>query len=150
MTVDLVLAVLHHLVLLALVGAFAAEMVLVRNGLSQEGVRRVARVDGLYGGLAGAILVIGFARVFFGLRGWEFYGGYWVFWAKVAAFVVMGLFSVQPTMRIRRWLGQASADAAYVVPDAEIAAVRVWLMRQGAVLLLIPVFAAMMARGVGY
>ena len=55
-----------------------------------------------------------------------------------------------PTLRFRRWLGAAKADAAYIVPDNEVGAVRTWLGREGLVLLLIPILAAMLARGIGY
>jgi putative membrane protein len=145
---DLILASLHHLLVFALFAVFAVEMALVRPGLDRAGIRRLARIDGAYGGIALAVLVVGFARAFHGLRGWEYYSHYWVFWAKVGVFLVVGLLSIVPTLRIRRWAG--STDAAGTVADAEIAAVRPWLMGQGVFLLAIPVLAAMLARGVGY
>jgi putative membrane protein len=145
---DLILASLHHLLVFALFAVFAVEMALVRPGLDRAGVRRLARIDGIYGGIALAVLVVGFARAFHGLRGWEYYSHYWVFWAKVGAFLVVGLLSIVPTLRIRRWAG--GTETAATVAHAEIAAVRPWLMGQGVFLLAIPVLAAMLARGVGY
>lgn len=150
MAIDLILAILHHLLVFVLFAIFVVEMVLVRPGLDAAGVGRLARIDGIYGGVAAAVLIVGFARVFWGLKGWEYYFGYWVFWAKVGAFVAVGLLSIRPTLVFRRWLGAARADPAHMVPAAEIAALRPWLHRQGFFLLLIPVLAAMMARGVLY
>lgn len=147
---DLVLAILHHLLVFSIFAIFAVQMALIRPGLDGATVKRLARIDGAYGGIALAVLVVGFARAVLGLKGWAYYGTYWVFWAKVGAFILVGLLSIQPTMRIQRWRRAAEANAAYAVPPGEIAAVRVWLMREGAVLLLIPILAAMMARGVGY
>ncbi|WP_421928487.1 DUF2214 family protein [Neoaquamicrobium sediminum] len=97
-----------------------------------------------------AVIIVGFARAIFGLKGWDYYSTYWVFWAKVGAFLVVGLLSVPPTLCFRRWLGAAKADAGYIVPDDEVGAVRTWLGREGLVLLLIPILAAMLARGIGY
>lgn len=150
MTADLTLAVLHHLLVFSLFAIVAIEMTLVRPGLAGDGVVRLARFDTVYGGLAGAVLLAGFARAYFGLKGWDYYALYWVFWAKIGAFALMGLFSVVPTLRFRRWLHAARGDPAYAVPGAEIAAMRPWLHGQGLAMVVILVLAATMARGVGY
>lgn len=148
--IDLVLAVLHHLLVFTIVAIFAIQMTMVRPGLSGEGIARLARFDGAYGGLAMAVIAVGFGRAIWGLRGWEYYSTYWVFWAKVGAFILVGLLSIPPTLRFQRWLRAAKADASFVVPQEEIGAVRPWLHREGLVLIFIPILAAMMARGVGY
>lgn len=150
MTTDLILAILHHLLVFSVFAIFAIQMALVRPGLGADGVRRLAGLDGAYGGVSLAVLVVGFSRAVWGLKGWEYYSGYWVFWAKVAAFVLVGLLSIQPTLRYRRWLTAAKTDPAHAVPPGEIAAVRQWLHAEAAVLLIIPVLAAMMARNVFY
>ena len=150
MTADLILAILHHLLVFSIFAIFAVEMTLIRPGLDAAGIRRLAGIDSAYGGLSLAVLAVGFARVFWGLKGWDYYSTYWVFWAKIAAFVLVGLLSLRPTLRIQRWRRTAGADPAYTVPAGEIAAVRPWLHREGFVLALIPVLAATMARGVFY
>jgi putative membrane protein len=127
----------------------AAQTVLVRPGLTGNALVRLGGLDRAYGILAGLILIVGFSRVFFGLKGWEYYIYYWVFWAKLAAFGVVGLLSIQPTMRIVEWTRKAKADAGHVVPDSEVASVRAYLRAEGAVFVLIPIFAAAMARGIG-
>ena len=147
---DLILAILHHLLVFAVFAIFAVEMALIRPGLDAAGVRRLAGLDGAYGALSLAVIVVGFARVIWGLKGWDYYSTYWVFWAKVGAFLFVGLLSIQPTLRMQRWRKAAQADPAYRVPATEIAAVRPWLQREGFILLLIPVLAAMMARNVFY
>lgn len=147
---DLILASLHHLLVFTVFAIFAVEMTTIRRGLDTSGVLRLAKMDGAYGGVSVAVLAIGFARAVYGLKGWEYYSSYWVFWAKVGAFLVVGALTIMPTIRIQRWRKAASADPAYIVPDGEIDAVRPWLRRQGAVFILIPILAAMMARGIGY
>ena len=147
---DLILAVLHHILVFSLFAVFAIEATLVRPGLGADGIVRLTRFDAAYGALAMAVIVVGFARVFLGLKGWEYYSGYWVFWVKVAAFALVGLLSIRPTLRFRRWLQAAKGDPAYAVPAAEIAAMRPWLHGQGFLLLAILVLAAAMARGVFY
>lgn len=149
MTTDLVLASLHHLLVFSLAGMLAAELFAVRRGLSGSTLQLLGRVDGAYGGIATAIILVGIARVVWGLKGWEFYVASHAFWAKMAAFVLVGLLSIKPTMRIIAWRKQAEADPAYSVPDREIDAVRAFLKAEAFVFALIPVFAAAMARGLG-
>lgn len=149
MILDLLLAVLHHMLVFALAAVLAAEFVLVRPGLAGRDLRILAQVDQAYGGLALAVVAVGVLRVFFGLRGWEFYVYNTAFWAKMAAFAAVGLLSIVPTVRILAWRrGMQRATGLFVVPDAEIAGVRRLLRWQLAFFALIPVFAAMMARGI--
>ncbi|WP_246671279.1 DUF2214 family protein [Mesorhizobium sp. 8] len=69
---DLVLAILHHLLVFSLAGIIAAEFVLVRNDMTASTVRRLARIDRHYGMVAMLVIVVGAARVTWGLKGWEF------------------------------------------------------------------------------
>ncbi|SMQ85961.1 putative membrane protein [Devosia lucknowensis] len=147
--VDLVLAIAHHLAVFTLVGLFAAEFALLRPGLSARGVSQLARVDAAYGGIAGVVIIIGILRVIFGTVGWEYYVGNHAFWGKMGAFLVMGLLAIPPTMAIRRWVKAGEGVADYLPPADEVSRNRRFLHLQAGVLLLIPIFAAMMARGYG-
>ncbi|TGV61904.1 DUF2214 family protein, partial [Mesorhizobium sp. M00.F.Ca.ET.149.01.1.1] len=74
----------------------------------------------------------------------------WVFWAKMAAFITVGLLSIVPTSRFVSWNRQASGNPSFSVPAAELASVKNYVRVEGFIFLLIPVFAAAMARGYGY
>jgi len=148
-TTDLVLAILHHLLVFSLAGIIAAEFVLLRNELSPSTLRRLARIDRHYGIVAMLVVAVGASRVYWGLKGWEFYVYNWVFWAKMAAFAGVGLLSIVPTVRFLSWHRQASADPHWQVPQAEYASVRAYVRWEAIVFLLILVFAAAMARGYG-
>lgn len=147
MLVDLVLASIHHLLLIGLVAVLVFELALVREGLAAGAIRRVSKADRVYGILAVAILAIGFSRVYFGIKGADFYLSSHIFWTKIAAFVLVGLLSIPPTLRIVRWARAARDDHAYVAPVAEIAAARRFMHMEAGVFLLIPILAAAMARG---
>jgi putative membrane protein len=146
---DLMLAILHHLLILSLAGLLSVERVLVRPGLSGASLTTLARMDAAYGATAVLILVVGFGRVFLGAKGSAFYLENPLFWAKIAAFGVVGLLSILPTIVILRWSRQAKADPAFTPSDAEIAKVRRALGWELVVFALIPIFAAAMARGYG-
>lgn len=144
---DLALAILHHLLVFSLAGIIGAEFVLVRGDLTPATLSRLARIDRYYGLIAGLVILVGIGRVFYGLKGWEFYVFNWMFWAKMAAFAAVGLLSIRPTLSFVAWNRQASADKRFEVPAAELASVRAALRAQALVFLLIPVFAASMVRG---
>lgn len=149
MDLDLIFAILHFLLIFALVGIMTMELMLLRPGLTGSRLVQLGGIDGAYGGIAGALVVVGFLRVFFGATDASFYLTNWVFWAKIAAFVVVGLISIKPTIDIIRWRRQAKNDAAFVVPDGEVRAARTFVHAETAVFILIPIFASLMARGYG-
>lgn len=148
-TTDLVLTILHHLLAFSLAGIIAAEFVLIRNELTPATLRRLMRVDRHYGMLAMLIIIIGVGRVFYGLKGWEFYVYNWVFWVKMAIFTTVGLLSIIPTIRFIAWNRQAGMDNAFRVPVQELASVRRYVWLEALLFLAIPAFAAAMARGYG-
>ncbi len=146
---DLVLAILHHLLILSLAGLLTAGFVLVRPGVTGAGLKTLGGIDASYGGTAVLILVVGFCRVFLGAKGSAFYLENPVFWAKIAAFGVVGLLSIAPTIAILKWRKQAKVDPAFAPSDAEVAKVRKVMLAELLVFALIPIFAAAMARGYG-
>jgi putative membrane protein len=146
---DLVLAILHHLLVFSLVGIIGAEFVLIRGDLPAATLKRLVGIDRHYGIVAALIIIVGIGRVIYSLKGWEFYVYNWVFWAKMAAFGIVGLLSILPTIRFLSWNRQASADPSFLVPAGELASVKTHVRAEAFVFLLIPVFAAAMARGYG-
>jgi putative membrane protein len=137
-------AFLHHLAAFALVAALAAELVLLRPNLSAQHVARIARIDAVYGAAAGVLLVAGLLRVFYFEKGAAYYFHSAPFIAKLALFIAVGLLSIYPTVTYRRW-SKASA-----VDEASLGRARRFVHLQLAGVVLILLFAAMMARGVGF
>ncbi len=146
---DLILEFAHHLAVFSLVAVIAAEFALIVPGLSGKRLQQVGALDGAYGGLATLIILVGASRVIWGDAGWEFYVMNWTFWTKMALFVAVGLISIGPTMQIMRWRRAAAADHAFAVPADGVADIRKYYLAQFALLAFIPIFAALMARGIG-
>ena len=146
---DLILAIAHHLLVFSVAGCLAAETALFRAPMRGGTLRRLGSIDRAYGILAGLVVAIGFLRVYLGAKGPDFYLGNPFFWAKIAAFLAVGVISIGPTMRLIGWQRAAKADLSFVPPLAEVKRVRRWVRIEVGVFLLIPVFAAVMARGYG-
>src|SRR5690606_5169012 len=100
---DLVLAIAHHLAVFAVFGLLLAEVALLQPGIAGDRLRRLGTIDGLYGTAAVLVIVAGVCRVIWGAAGWEYYVFNWAFWAKMAAFLLVGLLSVPPTLAVLRW-----------------------------------------------
>ncbi|MFK0688937.1 DUF2214 family protein [Mesorhizobium sp. IMUNJ 23033] len=112
-TTDLVLAIIHHLLVFSLAGIIGAEFVLIRSDLPAATLKRLAGIDRHYGIIATLIIIVGIGRVFYGLKGWEFYAYNWMFWAKMAAFATVGLLSIIPTVRFISWNRQVAPASGY-------------------------------------
>jgi putative membrane protein len=150
MLTDLLLAIAHHLLVFGLLGLLITEMVTIRPTMGAATVRYLAKLDMAFGIVAALVLIVGFSRVFFGIKGPAFYLENPVFWAKIAAFAIVGLLSIPPTMRILRWSRAASsAGDDFHPPAEEVRMVRRFMHYEGMVFFTIPVFAALMARGYG-
>lgn len=141
---DLVLAVAHHLLIFSLFGVLMAEFVLVRPGMTNAMVERIAAIDLWYGVVAGLILAVGFGRAIFAAKGWLYYSHNAFFWAKIAVFVIIALLSVPPTLAFIRWRSVADAP-----DDPQILRIRGLLWAEVSLFFLLPIFAAAMARGYG-
>ncbi len=143
----LILAGGHHLAVFALAGVLAAELVLLRPGLEPARLAQLLRLDAAYGGLALLVIIVGVIRVW--VLGPDYYLANHAFWGKMAAFIAVGLLSIQPTLAIRRWAKAARAMPGYAPPAHELAASRRFLHLEAGIFLLIPLFAAAMALGYG-
>jgi putative membrane protein len=144
-----ILAVLHHLTVFALFGIVVAELAMTQPGISAATIRRIGKFDTVYGTLAGAILVIGFVRVFFGGKGAAYYFSNPFFHAKLTFFIIAGLLSIVPTMRFIQWRRALGKDERHLPSPAAIKSVRRWLHAEIAVLALVPVAAVGLGLGLG-
>jgi putative membrane protein len=116
----------------------------VQPGMGAGAVARVASIDLWYGLLAAAIVALGFCRAIFAAKGWAFSSHNIYFWAKLACFAAIGLLSLPPTFALIRWRKLGIAPN-----ESDIRAVKRYLHLELALFVLLPAFAAAMARGYG-
>ncbi len=143
------LASVHYLTIFALVAILAIELALVRPGMDAATVKRLARIDLGFGLAAVAVILAGLARVFFGLKGPAYYLGNWIFWTKMGVFALIGLLSIQPTLRFLAWRRLINVDPNALPATNDIARVKRVIHLEAGLILLLPILAAAMARGYG-
>lgn len=149
MVLDAVLAYLHYLAMFVLFGFLTAEAVIIRRPLDAATVRLLGRIDLWYFGAAIAVLATGFLRLGLGAKGADFYLSWWPIYVKVGLVLAIGMMSVYPTLAFIRWRRELDHDAAWPLPEAEHRRMRRLVMIEVHLAALIPVFAVIMARGIG-
>ena len=143
------MAFLHHLTAFTVVACVVYEFIAYHKGLTIEEARRIQRADLMYGISAGLLLVIGLLRVYFFEKGPAFYGNNPFFWVKMNAFLVVGLLSIDPTIRYLRWNKILKENKMPEIPDRDFKRTRLLLALDVIGLAVILFSAALMARGIG-
>lgn len=146
---DALLAWLHYLAIFLVVVLITAESVLLRPSLTRESITRLVKYDRIY--LLAALLALGTGvlRFAFGAKGGLFYMVNPWFHAKLTVFVIIGLCSIKPTLTYLRWRDAAAKDAGFLPGAEAIRGARRWVLIEAHLLILLPLFAALMARGIG-
>ena len=142
-------AFLHHISAFTLFAALVVELVLIRSALTVESARRLQVADAILGASAGVLLVVGLLRVFYFEKGAYYYFHTWTFLAKFALFVIIALISIVPTIEFLRWRQAVKAGQVPVVSAEKIGSLRTIIHLELVGLVLIILFAAMMAKGIG-
>lgn len=143
------MAFLHHLFAFTLTACLIYEFIAFHRSMSIDEMRRIQRVDLAYGISAGLLLIVGILRVFFFEKGWTFYMQSPFFWVKMAVFLIVGLLSIDPTIRFIRWNKVFSQNQTPALSEVDIDRTRriLWLEIGGLAIILLS--AAFMARGIG-
>ncbi|MBI2734467.1 MAG: DUF2214 family protein [Aquabacterium sp.] len=148
MLLESLLAYAHIVAILGVVVFLTSEAALCRaEWLNAAVVRRLARVDVIYLAAAIVVLLTGLARTWWGMKGAGWYWHQPLLHLKLTLFVVISLISIKPTMSFLRWRRQLDATGA--LPDeAEVRSVRKLIMLEAHLMVLIPLAATLLARGV--
>ena len=143
-------AFLHHLAAFAVVSTLVVEFVLIRDALTPQSVRRLQRVDALFGVSAGVLLVVGLLRVAHFEKGAAYYFHNAFFIAKLSLFIVVGLVSILPTIEFISWGKAVKRGEMPSVAPERIRLLKALIHAELAGIVLILFCAAFMAKGMGY
>jgi putative membrane protein len=142
-------AFLHHVAAFGLVAALTVQVVLLRGELGADAIRRLARADIAVGVSATVLFLVGLARVFHFEKGAAYYFHNWAFIGKLSLFLLAALLSIYPTVKFISWSRALKRGQAAVVDAATLRRLRRMIHTELATIVLIVLFAAMMARGIG-
>lgn len=140
-------AFLHHLAAFTVVAAIALEFVLLRGELTTWSARRLQVADMVLGIAATVLLLVGLARVFWFEKGATYYFHNHAFLGKFSLFILVALLSIVPTVEFLSWRKAVKAGQVPVVAPGTLKRVRMIVHVELAAIVLILLFAAMMAKG---
>jgi putative membrane protein len=149
MVTTALMAFLHHILAFTLTACIVYEFIAYRKNMGIAEMRRIQRVDLAYGISAGLLIVVGLLRVFFFEKGPNFYMNNPFFWVKMNAFLVVGLLSIDPTIRYIRWNRTLQQNNLPEISETEYKRTRLLLWLEVIGIAVILLAAPMMARGIG-
>ena len=149
MWLDAILAFLHYASILMLFGFLVTEVMLFRTSFDPKIIRLLGRIDLWYFGAAIATLVTGLLRLVYGAKGPDFYLNSWPIYVKIGLYLAVALVSVPPTLTFVRWRRALDRDSNWRVLEAERLKMKRFIMFELHLAALIPLFAVIMARGLG-
>ena len=142
---EITLRYLHFLSILTIAATVLGEYLLLKPVMTRKEIGRLSKIDVFYGLAAIVLLGAGLTLWFGGISKPTFYySKNWIFHLKVGLFALVGILSIYPTVF---FIKQRKGDAAETIA---ISSKLIWMIRLELILLLIiPLLATLMARGIG-
>jgi putative membrane protein len=146
MTTEILLRYIHFISIFTIVGTLASEHLLLKPQLTRGEIGRLARIDAIYGIAALTLLAAGLTMWLGGVtKPAVYYSKNWIFHLKITCFALIGILSIYPTMFFTK---NRKGDSLELVSVPEAV---VWMLRfELTLLVIIPLLAGLMSRGVGY
>jgi putative membrane protein len=144
MTAEILTRYFHFITIFTLVASVVAEHLLLKPRMTRAEINRMARIDTVYG--VSAILVVAAGlTLWFGVgKPAAFYNTNPILHTKVGLAVLMGIFSIWPTVFFMK-NRKGDPTEAVEVPSIVKLMIRLELL----LILIIPLLASLMAKGVG-
>lgn len=146
---EAVAAYLHYLSIFVLFALLTFEHGLFKLPLDLQRARRLLRIDAAYGASAVLVLVTGAVRAIWFAKGLDYYLHNGLFHAKLGLFVLLGLLSIVPTKLFLGWRGALKAGQLPQLSARQYQRVTLVIRLELLLLLILPLLAALMARGFG-
>jgi putative membrane protein len=143
---EIVVRYIHFISVFTIVGALAAEWVLLKKEMLPQEIAYIGKVDAIYGLSAVTLLAAGLTLWLGISKPADFYSNNWIFWLKIGLFSVIGILSIYPTIFFIKNGKKTLPNTPIAIPPT----VRQLVLIELILLLLIPICASLMAKGIGY
>ena len=142
-------AYIHYLSFMICFGALIFERISLKIELTRKEAISMVIADLIYGVAGIALLVSGILRVKYFGQGDDFYTENPIFWIKVFLFIGVGLVSLYPTFTYLLWAIPLSKGKLPELHSDLVSRLKIIINFELLGFSLIPIFATLMARGVG-
>jgi putative membrane protein len=146
MTAEILVRYFHFITIFALVSSLVAEHLLLKKEMTRADISRISRIDAVYGLAAVLVVAAGLTLWFSGIgKPSVYYSKNWIFHVKVTMVLIVALLSIYPTVFFIK-NRKGNSNDVITIPTMIFMLIRLELL----LLLITPLFAALMARGVGF
>jgi putative membrane protein len=135
---------IHFIGILFLSATLFFEYILVKEKMSNDVFKKVAKIDMYYGLSALVVLVSGLTLWFFVGKEVAVYTQNYLFHIKLTVFIIMGLLSVYPTIFFFK--NRKTKEKQIIVPSSIVTLVKIECL----LLLLLPLLGILVVNGYGY
>ena len=151
MIIEAIFAFLHYVSFIVLISMLVVEWVVYDRKLNAKQARALMTADGLLGISAVFVIITGFLKVFYFGKGADYYFSNYIFYTKLGLVLVIWLLSIYPTIRFLKWRSPLEAGKNEIlVKEPEYLKTKNLLRMQLVLVPLVPLLAALMARGIGF
>jgi putative membrane protein len=140
---------LHFISIMVLMGSLITEHILLKPNMSKQEINSFAMIDLIYGIAAVLVLGTGLLRWFVYGKGMVYYLTNPVFHAKLTLFVILAILSIFPTIKFLKWNKQVNSGQEPNMNDKMVKKILMYIRLELLILVIIPLLAVMIARGVG-
>jgi putative membrane protein len=144
--IEIIVRYIHFISIFTIIGTLAAEWALLKKEMLPQEIARIGKIDALYGLSAITLLGAGLTLWFWIGKPADFYSQNWIFWIKIGLFSTIGILSIYPTVFFIKNGKKTLPNNPIPIPPL----VRQLVLIELLLLLLIPICASLMAKGVGY
>jgi len=149
MWISTIVAYLHYLGFMLSFGALAVERIILKPDLSNKQAWNIVIADGVYGLSATVVLITGILRVLYFGKGSDYYLDNSAFYVKIGIFIVVGSISLYPTFSFLSWIKDLLDKKPPAIDLGKTNLLNTLISIELVGFTLIPLMAAMMARGIG-
>ncbi|MDE0470516.1 MAG: DUF2214 family protein [Ekhidna sp.] len=139
---------LHILLIIVIFCCLVAELMLVNNQISFRTMRKLSKIDGLYGLAAIIVITTGLLNWMKLGKGYDYYSNNSLFIIKFSLFVVVGLLSLYPTILLAKLKKRHKKDQLAVIQLSHSNTIRKIIMLDLGIMAFIPLLTELMANGI--
>tara|TARA_Y100001970_G_scaffold216522_1_gene264999 strand:- start:3072 stop:3557 length:486 start_codon:yes stop_codon:yes gene_type:complete len=148
-TKSALVAYLHYLGIILCFASLLFERLTLKVNLTKGETISMIIADVVYGLAGVAILITGILRVKYFGQGGDFYTSNPIFWIKVTLYICVGLLSLYPTVTYILWAIPLSKNKLPDISEKLVKRFRLIITTELLGFATIPLFATLMARGIG-
>lgn len=144
---ELIIPYLHFLSIMVLMGSLITEHLFLKPSITKEQIKSLATVDLIYGISAILVLATGLLRWFVYGKGYDFYMSTPLFHIKLTLFLILGVLSIFPTIKILKWKKNVKNNIEPDITEKSVKKLLMFIRIELLILAIIPLLAVMIARG---